>query len=63
MVVLLDGVKNVGEEAKCKWCDSIVHYEPADMLKIEHYYHDGIRICPAINCPKCYCVIYLCEDK
>ena len=63
MVVLIDKVEKVGEEAKCKWCDAIVHYERDDVFKIEHYYHNTIKMCEAVNCPKCNCLIYLCGDE
>jgi hypothetical protein len=59
MVVVLDGIKNVGEEVQCGWCDSIIHFEYEDWFDVEYFAYDGTkRLNEAICCPKCGTLVY-----
>ena len=62
MIKVLDGVENIGEELKCEWCGSVIHFEDEDLFDVEYYIHDTKRNNQAINCPKCQCLIFRWED-
>lgn len=63
MVKVIDGVKNVGEEIKCKECVSIIHFEYDDLFAVEYFFKDTKRKNEVVDCPKCGCLVYLWEDR
>lgn len=63
MVKVIDGVKNVGEEIKCKECSSIIHFEYDDLFDIEYFFRGTKRKNKAVDCPKCGCLICIWEDR
>ena len=63
MIKVLEGIENIGEEIKCKECDSIVHCEYQDWKRIEYVYGGTRRVNEAIDCPKCYCTIRRWKDE
>jgi hypothetical protein len=63
MIKLLEEIKNVGEEVKCKNCGSVVHCEEHDWKNVRYFYYREERVNKSIDCPKCYCAIYRWEDR
>lgn len=63
MVKVIDEVENVGEEIKCNECGSIIHFEYDDLFSVEYFFNGAKRRNKAVECPKCWCLVYLFEDR